>query len=111
MTALDLNALPKAQSRRRRGITAAAAAGRAVIYLRVSTDDQTTNGGSLASQEEACRALCRARGLHVAAVYTDGGYSGGTVRRPALTELREAIAGGLASVVVVYALDRLSRSQ
>jgi site-specific DNA recombinase len=113
MAPIDLAALPQPKPRRRRGTAPASAAGKAVIYLRVSTDEQAAagaNGGSLASQESACRALCRARGLDVAAVFADVS-SGGNVDRPALRELRDAVKRGEAAIVVVYALDRLSRSQ
>ena len=65
----------------------------------------------MGSQEAACRALCAARGLEVAGVHVDAGQSGGKLERPALTELRARVAAGEVAVVVVYALDRLSRSQ
>src|SRR5690606_28753834 len=42
--------------------------------------------------------------------YDDGGFSGGTLRRPALDRLRADIAEGLVDTVVVYKIDRLSRS-
>jgi site-specific DNA recombinase len=44
-------------------------------------------------------------------VFTDAGASGGTLERPALAELRKCVAAGEVAVVVVYAVDRLSRSQ
>jgi len=84
------------------------------VYVRVSTAEQADpglNGGSLDSQEARCRALCEARGLDVAGVYVDAGQSGGTLDRPALADLRAAVAAGEYAVVVVYAVDRLSRSQ
>jgi site-specific DNA recombinase len=52
-----------------------------------------------------------ARGLEVASVFIDAGASGGTLDRPALDELRAAVAAGEVAVVVVYAVDRLSRRQ
>lgn len=110
MTALLLDSLPAPRSRRRKGPTAPTATHSAALYLRVSTDDQV-DGGSLESQESACRALCQARGLDVVAVFVDGGHSGGKLERPALMQLRAAVASGEVAVVVVYALDRLSRSQ
>jgi hypothetical protein len=63
------------------------------------------------SGDAACRAECARRGLQVAALYSDNGYSGGTVERPALTELRAAVAAGEVAAVIVYAVDRLSRKQ
>jgi site-specific DNA recombinase len=47
----------------------------------------------------------------VAGVWTDAGASGGTLDRPGLTALRAAVAAGEVAVVVVYAVDRLSRRQ
>lgn len=108
---LDLAALPQAKSRRRKGVASAAARGRAFIYVRCSTEAQVDETGTLDSQEAACRALCSARAFDVAAVYVDAGESGGKLERPALTAMRAAVAAGDGSVVVVYALDRLSRSQ
>lgn len=112
---VDLTALPEPRRRRRRGAVAPAAQGRAAIYLRVSTDeqaaDQSGNGGSLSSQEARCRALCTARGLHVAAVFSDPGAGGGSLDRAGLGALRTAVAAGEVAIVVVFAVDRLSRRQ
>jgi site-specific DNA recombinase len=93
-------------------VVSAKAEGVAGIYVRVSKDSQIQDdGGSLESQEARCRALCEARGWSVGRVYVDGGQSGGTVERPALAELRADVAAGRIAVVVVYAVDRLSRMQ
>lgn len=108
---MNLAGIPEPRRRRKRGATAPAAERLAAIYVRVSTEAQTEETGSLESQEAACRALCAARGYDVAQLYVDAGQSGGSVDRPALTELRAAVADGSVGVVVVYALDRLSRSQ
>lgn len=108
--AVDIASIPAPRQRRRKGAVAPTAVGQAAIYVRVSTDEQT-EGGSLASQELACRAECAKRGLEVAAVYRDEGWSGGKLERPALTELRAAVAAGEVAAVVIYAVDRLSRRQ
>lgn len=111
---MNLAAIPEPRPRRRKGATAPAAEGRAAVYVRVSTAEQSDpglNGGSLDSQAARCRALCDARGLDVAGVWTDAGASGGTLDRPGLTALRAAVAAGEVAVVVVYAVDRLSRRQ
>lgn len=111
---MNLSRIPEPRKRRRRGATAPAAEGRAAIYVRVSTAEQVDpglNGGSLESQEARCRARCEARGLDVARVFVDAGKSGGTLDRPGLAKLRAAVAAGEVAVVVVYAVDRLSRSQ
>jgi DNA invertase Pin-like site-specific DNA recombinase len=82
----------------------------AVIYLRVSTDEQAASGLGLAAQEESCRELCRARGWNVLAVYRDEGVSGATPadKRPGLM----AALGGLkrGGVLVAAKRDRLARS-
>ena len=111
---MDVAGIPQARKRRRRGNVAPAAEGMAAIYVRVSTAEQADpglNGGSLESQEVRCRALCEARGLEVVRVFVDAGHSGGTLERPLLEELRRCVAGGEVAAVVVYAVDRLSRSQ
>jgi len=111
---MNVSNIPQPRRRRRRGATAPTAEGRAAIYVRVSTAEQADpglNGGSLESQEARCRALCEARGLEVARVFIDAGQSGGTLERPGLAQLREAVAAGEVAAVVVYAVDRLSRRQ
>ncbi len=106
---MNLAAIPKPRERRRKGSAAPAAVGLAAVYVRVSVDE--TTGSSLTSQEAACRALCDARGLDVAAVYRDNGWSGGNMQRPGLSALRKAVDAGNVAFVVVYAVDRLSRRQ
>ena len=84
------------------------------IYVRKSTEkglDMEFN--SLHNQEDACRAYIASQafqGWEHARTYTDGGISGGTMERPALRELMADMARGLINVVVVYKVDRLSRS-
>lgn len=108
---MNLEAIPAPRQRRRKGVVSAQAKGKAAIYLRVSTEEQAEDGSSLESQEARCRALCEARGVTVVDIYRDAGYSGGTLQRPDLSALREAVKAGTIGVVVVYAVDRLSRSQ
>jgi site-specific DNA recombinase len=111
---VNLAGIPEPRKRRRKGAAAPAAEGKAAVYVRVSTAEQADpglNGGSLESQEARCRALCEARGLEVVRVFIDAGQSGGTLERPALDELRAAVASGEVAAVVVYAIDRLSRRQ
>jgi site-specific DNA recombinase len=109
---MEVGSIPAARQRRKRGVVSAQAENVAGIYVRVSLDRQVQDdGGSLESQEARCRALCEARGLTVGRVYVDAGHSGGTLDRPALTELRADVAAGHVAVVVVYAVDRFSRMQ
>jgi site-specific DNA recombinase len=88
---------------------------RCAIYTRVSTDqglEQDFN--SLDAQREACAAYIRSQAQEgwvlVPTQYDDGGYSGGNLDRPALKALLEAVAATRIDVIVVYKVDRLTRS-
>lgn len=81
------------------------------LYIRVSTEAQAEEGYSIEAQKERLQAYCTAKGWLNAQPYIDGGFSGSNLNRPAIGELiDDAKAGKLASVIV-YKLDRLSRSQ
>ena len=82
---------------------------RAVIYCRVSTDDQDKEGTSLHTQLDACLKYCQEKGYHIARKFTET-YSGLTLERPQLTELRGLIRANDLDVIVIYCLDRLSRN-
>lgn len=81
------------------------------IYIRWSTEDQS-EGTTLAVQHEACTAYVQSQGWTVRAdlIFIDDGISGGTLDRPALSALRARIRERAVGCVVVYKLDRLSRS-
>lgn len=81
---------------------------KARIYCRVSTDEQAAEGFSLAAQEERLRAYCTVQEWEVAEVYIDDGYSGKDLDRPAVRRMLSEIESG--DVIVVYRLDRLTRS-
>lgn len=81
------------------------------LYLRVSTEAQADEGYSLAAQAEKLEAYCKMKGIPHHRRYVDGGFSGSNLSRPAMTALIDAIRGGAVERVVVYKLDRLSRSQ
>ncbi len=81
------------------------------LYLRVSTEAQADEGYSLSAQSEKLEAYCRMKGIGNFKEYVDGGFSGSNLSRPAVAELVEDIRGGGVERVVVYKLDRLSRSQ
>lgn len=85
---------------------------RAVIYIRVSTEEQAEEGYSLAAQERACRAYAEAQGWAVEGVYADEGLSG-TLEPQARARLAAALAAireKRAQVFLVHKLDRLARS-
>ena len=81
------------------------------IYIRVSTDFQFEEGYSVDVQKEQLTAYCVSRGLKNYQYYIDGGWSGSNMERPELERLMEDIKNKRISHVIVYKLDRLSRSQ
>ena len=80
---------------------------RALIYLRVSTEDQGRMYG-LPSQRAACLKLAKEKGWAVIKEIVDD-VTGSDTRRPGLTELRRLVAAGECEIVLVYNVDRLSR--
>lgn len=88
---------------------------RCAVYTRKSTEEgldmEYTSIDAQRDAGAACIASRRADGwIPVADDYDDGGFSGGTMLRPALQRLMEDIRGGRIDIVVVYKLDRLTRS-
>ena len=83
---------------------------RALLYLRVSTSKQD-EGYSIPMQRDRLVSYCKAMGWAVAGVYVDPGFSGSTLERPGMVSLINAVNEGRGDVVLVYKLDRLSRSQ
>jgi site-specific DNA recombinase len=88
---------------------------RCAIYTRKSTEEGLEQAfNSLDAQREACAALILSQkheGWSVlGTAYDDGGYSGGTMERPALQRLIADIEAGKVDVVVVYKVDRLTRA-
>lgn len=84
---------------------------RVFLYVRVSTQEQAKEGYSIDEQIERLRDYCKAMGWIIVKIYTDAGYSGASTDRPALQDMIEDIEAGKGDSVVVYKLDRLSRSQ
>ena len=81
---------------------------RAIIYARVSTDEQGDNF-SLPSQIDACRTYATERGMQVVAELQDV-QSGAVLERPGLARARELAHQRQIDAVIVYSLDRLSRN-
>lgn len=81
------------------------------IYIRVSTARQDLEGYSIPLQKERLIAYCKAKGWAVAGVFVDPGHSGSSLDRPGITQLIDGVEAGRFDVVLVYKLDRLSRSQ
>lgn len=88
---------------------------RCAIYTRKSTEEGLElQFNSLQAQREACEAYIKSQKHEgwklVPTEYDDGGYSGGNLNRPALQRLLKDIADGLIDIIVVYKIDRLTRS-
>ena len=81
---------------------------RVALYIRVSTQEQAQEGYSIGEQKERLIAYCKAQG-GIADIYVDGGYSGSNLNRPGIQKLMVETENF--DVVLVYKLDRLSRSQ
>ncbi len=97
-----------------KGVTAVAAV-RCAIYTRKSSEEGLEQEfNSLDAQREACEAYVKSQKAEgwmvLAEMYDDGGISGGTMQRPALVRLLADIEAGKVDAVVVYKVDRLTRS-
>ncbi len=88
---------------------------RCAIYTRKSSDEGLEQSfNSLDAQREACAAYILSQASEgwtaLPDVYDDGGLSGGTLERPALQRLLAEVASGHIDIIVVYKVDRLTRS-
>ena len=88
---------------------------RCAIYTRKSTEEGLEQDfNSLDAQREACESYIKSQThegwVLIKKQYNDGGYSGGTMERPAFKELLEDIKNNKIDIVVVYKVDRLTRS-
>jgi DNA invertase Pin-like site-specific DNA recombinase len=88
---------------------------RCAVYTRKSSEEGLEQDfNSLHAQREACEAFIKSQAGEgwrlVRTAYDDGGLSGGTMDRPALRRLLDDIRHGLIDVIVVYKVDRLTRS-
>ena len=81
---------------------------RAVLYVRVSTDEQV-KGYSLAQQIEALRAYAAREGYEVIEEVSDPGYSGLFLDRPGLDRARDLIEAGEVAAGVAQDADRIAR--
>jgi len=78
--------------------------------VRVSTEDQFRNGHSLDEQKERMLKLCDYKNYEVYKVYEDAGISAKNMNRPAFQEMIQDIKDGKINKIIVYKLDRLTRS-
>jgi site-specific DNA recombinase len=79
---------------------------RAILYARVSTQEQATKGYSIRQQLERGRRWCAEEGYEILAEIVDAGQSGATLERPGLDEIREKVAAKDPRVDLVWAQDR-----
>ena len=81
------------------------------LYPRVSGLEQAQEGYSIGEQIERMKKYCEAKGWTVYKIYTDAGFTGANMERPGLQEMIKDSEAGKFDMVLVYKLDRLSRSQ
>lgn len=83
----------------------------AALYIRVSTDAQYEEGYSVEAQKEKLKKYCELKDIKRYEFYIDGGWSGSNIDRPEIKRLIDDIKNDKINTVIVYKLDRLSRSQ
>lgn len=81
------------------------------LYVRVSTQEQADEGYSIGEQEERLKKYAEAHDWPIYKVYKDPGFSGRSTDRPGLKNMIQDVNRGRIGKIVVYKLDRLSRSQ
>ncbi len=81
----------------------------AILYARVSTDEQARSGYSLAQQIEALREYAQREGYQVLEEIIDPGQSGASLERPGMDRVRDLVAAGGVSVVLAQDRDRIAR--
>jgi site-specific DNA recombinase len=81
----------------------------AILYARVSTDEQARSGYSLAQQLEALREYAAREGYEVLEEVVDPGQSGASLERPGMDRVRDLVAAGGVSVVLAQDRDRFAR--
>jgi site-specific DNA recombinase len=82
---------------------------RAVLYARVSTQEQAKTGYSLGQQMAALRENAASEGYEVLEEVTDPGQSGASLERPGMDRVRDLVQGGNVSVVLAQDRDRFAR--
>ena len=82
----------------------------AIGYVRVSAQEQSSNGVSLDAQRDRLTAYCKLNGINIIDIKADEGISGSTLERPGLQAALQMLQRGRANTLLVAKLDRLSRS-
>lgn len=81
-----------------------------VGYARVSTEEQARDGVSLGAQEDKIHAYAIVKDWTLMELIRDAGHSAKSLKRPGLARLLTLVEAGQVDVVMVYKLDRLTRS-
>ena len=81
------------------------------LYTRVSTMEQAEEGYSIGEQKDKLTKYCEIKDWTVTKIYSDPGFSGSNINRPSMQQMINDADTGLYDAVLVYKLDRLSRSQ
>jgi site-specific DNA recombinase len=79
-------------------------------YIRVSTQMQVEDGYSLSAQRERLKAFAYSQGWEIVQFYVDEGLSAKDMERPELQRMLKGVREGIFDIVLVYKLDRLTRS-
>src|ERR687884_242688 len=82
---------------------------KAILYARVSTDEQARSGYSLAQQLEALREYAASEGYEVLEEVMDPGQSGASLERPGMDRVRDLVADGGVATVLAQDRDRFAR--
>lgn len=82
----------------------------AVIYVRVSTEEQSREGFSLQEQEDRLKEFCQFKRYSIYKVYKDAGISDKSDKSPAYQEMMNDVRNKNINVIVAFKLDRLTRS-
>lgn len=100
------------RQRKKKQVDTAPRATRAIIYLRVSTDEQVKHGRGLDAQRDLCMTYATQHEYEIVDIVTDDGLSGKLPmsKRPALKEAMSRAVAGDADVIVSYAQDRYARN-
>ena len=82
---------------------------RAILYARVSTDEQARSGYSLAQQIEALKDYAGREGYEILEEVVDPGQSGASLERPGMDRVRDLVSAGSVAVVLAQDRDRFAR--
>ncbi len=80
------------------------------IYVRVSTDEQATEGFSIDNQKRACVDYAKNNGFQIKRIFVEDGKSARTTDRPAFQEMFQSLKATAVDAIIFYKIDRLFRN-